>query len=487
VWINFTERFEVDTTFRYWDEKNPNKIETIRFQFISGRDLNYILNKVRKEFTTNSKSYSSDRDYENAFLFNIFFTRAFTLIDETFMVVGVDGMNLKKLSTVQSGLKNIFDQMIKENIPLDTFNFSLEQYDLTQLELDEKGEVFSKPIPDSLIVSYNQNQYDDDLKGYCLRDNYFELLDIFDKTNLPIGRAQDLIMIISPAGFVESASIKFFEKENYVNTENVFQNLKFPILVVNGIGSPYKLWISDSDYPNPFETALRNRFNRALQSGTNVYPILNDQDSLFLYESIVDSMYFLYTTVHSREKYPDYLVRFPDTNSVKSMYYDFNKDGLIDFIYPQTSQFFNETQDIVIYGGSSKINNGLPEPHHYYNLKYSPDSSVFSCYEKQFEGGYRQTTLYSYKQNGDSILLQCTHYEVDASLMTALNENKFPSYFIPKSKGQYAYVYYFVNNFDKSLPEHRYYISKLTQAKKAYKKMKKMIYYYRDNPDKIPH
>jgi len=486
IWINFTERFDVDTTFRTWDEKNPNKIETIRYRFISDRDLNFVLNKVRNEITTNSKSYSGSYDYEKAFLFNIFFTRAFMLIDETDIVVGVDGMNQKKIPIVQCRLKNIFDQMIKENIPLDTFNFSLVEYELTRVDCDEKGKTFTKQIPDSMIVSYNQDQYENDMAGYRLRDNYFELLDIFDKTNLPIGRTQELVLTISPTGFVESVSIKFINKENYVNIENVFQHLKYPILLVNGIVRPYKIRIYEDDYPSPFETALRNRFSRALQSGKNVYPIFNEQDSLFLYESVVDSMYFLYTTLHSRLEYPDYLVKFPDTNSVSSMFFDFNKDGLVDFVYPKTSPLFNETQDIVIYGGSIKAKNGLPEPQKYYDLKYSTDSSVFSSYEKQWDGGFRQTTLYTFRPNGDSVLLQCTTYEAPASLM-AVMENNFASYSIPNYKGQWARVFHFVNNLDKSLSEHRYYVNKLYKAKKAYKKMRKMIFYYRDNPEKIPH
>lgn len=485
VWINYTERFEVDTTYNYWNKKKANKIDAILYRFKTGRNLNYILNMVKKEITLNNKSYSSDHDYEKAFICNIFFTRAYISIDETEMIVSLEGINPKKLTSIQNRLKYIFNQMIQENIPPDTFNFSMIEYELTKPVFDEKGEIVWEPIPDSLIVRYNQNQYSNDMKDYLLRDNYNELLGIFDITNLPIGRTQELMLIISKSGLVESAYVQLLNKENYTKTDNVFRHLKFPILLVNGISSPYRLKINDSDFRNPFATALRNRFNKDLQSGENVYPIFNDKDSLFLHKSISDSMYFIYTTIHGSEDDQSYMVRFPDTCSVRSMFYDFNKDGLIDFVYPKSSQLFNKTQNVIIYGGGNKTKYGLPEPQHYFDLKYSADSSVFSSFEKQWECGFRQTTLYSFKLYGDSILLQCTYYKIPTTYLDK-TENVLSSQAIPVGKDKWAHVYYFVNNLDKSLIEHSYYINNLAKARKAYKKMRIMIDYYRDNPDKIP-
>jgi hypothetical protein len=187
------------------------------------------------------------------------------------------------------------------------------------------------------------------------------------------------------------------------------------------------------------------------------------EDSLILYRNNDDRQYHLFSIFKNEYGNPRLLCSFSDTTPISKLFYDFNKDGLIDFVTPTFNGFFYDVTKVV-YGGGEKDKDGLAIPATYYNIKYSTDSSCISSSERQLELSYRQYTLYKLVNGGDSILLQCTFHEVYPGSFPGYE--KYLKNAIMDKNNKHGVIYHFVNNIDPQLSQKSYYILNRGKAKK---------------------
>jgi len=479
IYIKITEKIEVDTSFDYGSDNKHSKILSIDYTITTLKNHDFLINEILSNLKAGKERYPVKEEFHNGSIWDIPFKSFSVFKQNGYFRLFVNLKNQKKQGDFYCGLKEVINKTSLELTGVDTLNFYSDPFETHNLDYDNKGDLVRTPILDSLLVEYNMKENQHNIHGFRLRDNYLQLQDIYTNSTMPIGKFESSYFKITNAGEIQNCYYKTENKDsNYFVAANIFKSIRYPVLKINGACQPY---IISSDKDN-FTIPLYNRFIKDFEQKRNIYPIFEWKDSLFLYQSEVDNQYFLYSNNHYYKDRTEYLVSFPDTLSINSMFYDFNNDGITDFVFPVSSALFSVLQK-VIYGGGPKDKTGLPSPRNFYNMKYSDDSNYFTSYERQWDFNYRQTTLYMFAHKGDSVLMQCTFYMPYTALWD--NDN-FEKYVIKIKNKPYGKVYYFVDNLDKNIDQPKFYIMKLSKAKRKYKKTRRLIYYYRDHPDKIP-
>jgi hypothetical protein len=480
IYFKLTEKIEVDTSYNIFPIEKKSKITSFNYTIKTLKNHDYLIENI----ISNIKSAKIEKyrtvEYCNGKIWNIPFRKIDFYKDNGFFRVFVDLKNQKNQPIIHQKLKEIVFETSLQQSGIDTIELYADPFDTYDLDSDTAGNLIHVPIPDSLILNYNNDQNIYEIIHYGLRDNYTQLQEIYSKSSLPLGNIEELFFDINVYGNVKKCYHHLENSDSILyDEEKIFKDVKFPALKINDVCQPYKIRTRKEIFEKPIE----NRFVNDYKQNINIYPVFSGEDSLILYLSKEDHQYHLFSIFKNEYSNSRLLCSFSDSTPINKLFYDFNKDGLIDFVIPPFNGFFCDVTKVV-YGGGEKDKDGLAIPATYYNIKYSTDSSCVSSSEKQFELSYRQYTLYKFVNGGDSIMLQCTFNEVYPSSFSGYEE--YLKNAIMDKNNKHGEMYHFVNNIDPQLSQKNYYVLNRSKAKKEYKKMKKLIKYYLEHPEKVP-
>jgi len=363
---------------------------------------------------------------------------------------------------------------------IDTVELWAVPFKTDDFEYDTLGNLIYIPIPDSLISTYNSDQSNYYITHFELKDNFLKLQEIYSKSSLPLGNIEELFFDINVNGNVKKCYHHLENSDSiFYDEEKIFKDVKFPDLKINDVCQPYKIRTRKEIFEKPIE----NRFVNDYKQNINIYPVFSREDSLILYLSKEDHQFHLFSIFKNEYSNSRLLCSFSDSTPISKLFYDFNKDGLIDFVIPTFNGFFCDVTKVV-YGGGKKDKDGLAIPATYFDLQYSLDSSCVSSSQRQLELSFRQYTLYKFVNGGDSIMLQCTFNEVYPSSFPGYEE--YLKNAIMDKNNKHGEIFHFVNNIDPKLAQKNYYVLNRSKAKKEYKKMKELIKYYLEHPEQVP-